>query len=352
MSSEQVFDRKFEGIEDSYFQQSLSQVYRAVLQQFRRVSASFVFFNFLYLTLFVAELFLFLLFLPFLIQSTWLAISLSGLFLTIFSYFVLQFYFAAKKVEQLVQLKEQLIASCRQLAGSPDKGISHHLSIAAALSKLASYMEEFEWQFYRIPRYLQSLNRPLSSFSAFCHWQDVFRFKQLLLYAAIEEHMHQIRSTPTDLEVHASLANTYLALSKLFIEPKRSPNPSAFRKKRASLETNFRIAARLAIDEFQILNYYAPNDPWVHEQLSYGYRDLSLPEEEVKEIETLLQLRPQNHELLLRLGTIYFGQGLNAKGLKIYEELKKSNHPKAEELIEIYGKLAASLPEISSAFSE
>ena len=74
------------------------------------------------------------------------------------------------------------------------------------------------------------------------------------------------------------------------------------------------MAAQLAIDEFQILNHYAPNDPWVHEQLSYGYRDLSMPEEEVKEIETLLQLRPQNHDLLLRLGTIYFEQGSNAKG--------------------------------------
>ena len=192
---------------------------------------SFVFFNLLYLTLFLAELFFFLLFLPFLIQSTWLAISLSALFLTIFSYFVLQFYFAAKKTEQLIQLKDQFIASCRQLAGSPKEGITHHLSIAAALSKLASYLEEFEWQFYRIPRYLQSLNRPLSSFSAFCHWQDVFRFKQLLLYAAIEEHMNQIRST-ADRSRNACLIGQYLSGSfEAFYRAQTISQPQRFSQK-------------------------------------------------------------------------------------------------------------------------
>ncbi len=349
MSTEQLFDRKYDDVGDSYFQQSLPQVYRAVLQQFRRLTASFVLFNLLYLAVFAAELFFFIIFLPFLIQSTWLAISLSGLFLTIFSYFVLQFYFSAKKTEQLIQLKEQFISSCRQLTGSAEKGALHHLSIAAALTKLTSHLEDFEWQLYQLPRFLQSLNRPLASFSALCHWQDVFRFKQLLFYAAIDEHMSQIHTTPTDLEAHASLANTYLTLSKLFIEPKRSPNPSAFRKKKTSFEAHFRMIAKLAMNEFQILNHYAPNDPWVHEQLSYGYRDLSMPEEEVKEIETLLQLRPQNQELLLRLGKIYFEQGSNAQGLKIYEGLKKANHPNAEELIAIYGKLAASLPAINPA---
>jgi len=349
MSTEQLFDRKFDAADDSYFQQSLPQVYRAVLQQFRRASASFVLFNLLYAAVFAAELFFFLLFLPFLIQSAWLAISLSGLFLTIFSYFVLQFYFSAKKIEQLIQLKDQFIASCHQLTGGPGKG---GLSIAAALIKLSSYLEEFEWQFYRIPRFLQSFQRPLSSFSAFCHWQDVFRFKQLLLYAAIDEHMSQIRIAPTDLEVHASLANTYLALSKLFTEPKRSPNPSAFRRKKAAFDANFRIAAQLAVDEFHILNHYAPNDPWVHEQLSYGYRDLSMPQDEIREMEILLQLQPQNMDLLLRLGKIYFEQGSNAKGLQIYEQLKQANHPQAEELISIYGKLAAFLPPITPGARE
>lgn len=217
------------------------------------------------------------------------------------------------------------------------------LSIAAALVKLSSYLEEFEWQFYRVPRFIQSFDSLISSFSAFCHWQDVFRLKQLLLYAAIEEQTCQLRSMPTDIELHASLANTYLALSKLFTEPKRLPNSNAFRKKKPVFDANFRLAAQLAVEEFRILNHYAPRDPWVHEQLSLGYRALSMPQEEIQEIETLLQLSPQNMDLRFRLGTIYLEQGSHAKGLEIYEELKKADYPQAEELITIYGRSAASL---------
>lgn len=71
-----------------------------------------------------------------------------------------------------------------------------------------------------------------------------------------------------------------------------------------------------------------------------GYRDLGMPEEETLEIETLLKLRPQDKEILYRLGALYFSQGLNAKGLRTYEELKKANFRKAEDLIGSYGTLS------------
>lgn len=330
--------------DDSYFQQSLHSVYRAALQQFRRVSASFVLFNILFLALFISELLVLLIFFPFFIHSALLAVSLSALFLTVFSYFVLHFYYAAKKPEQLAELKNIFISSCRQIAGAPQNEPSHHLSVAAALIRLAAYLEDFEWQFYRLPAWLKMFSRPLSRLSAFCHWQDVLRFKQILIYAAIEEYLNQIRLTPADLEAHASLANAYIALSKLFIEPGRSPSPSAFQKRKEAFNENFRAAARLAVEEFQILNHFAPNDPWIHEQLARGYHDLSMPEEETNEMETLLKLRPHDNELLLRLGRLYFERGQNAKGLKIYEELKEARFNQADDLIAAYVKLSGDLP--------
>jgi hypothetical protein len=39
---------------------------------------------------------------------------------------------------------------------------------------------------------------------------------------------------------------------------------------------------------------------------------------------------------------IYFEQGQNAKGLQVYEELKKANYKKAEDLIAIYGTVPKS----------
>ena len=71
----------------------------------------------------------------------------------------------------------------------------------------------------------------------------------------------------------------------------------------------------------------------------FGDRDLGMPEEEMREVETLLKLRSKDKEILFRLGSLYFKQGMNAKGLQVYEELKRANFKKAEDLISSYGSL-------------
>ncbi|HSX25519.1 MAG TPA: hypothetical protein VLE89_00755 [Chlamydiales bacterium] len=333
MSTQLENDREFD---DAFFQHNLPQYYRSILRDFRRVTHSFVSFNLLFSVLFAVELTVFFLFLPIFSRSAVLAFALGGLFLTFFSYFVLLFYFQARKPEQLIHLRDQFVRSCRQLLPLPPGEAQHHLSLAEALSKLAAYLHDFEWNFYKTPRFLHSFSRLISRFSAYCYWEDVFKMKLLLLHAAVEEHLKQIRSTPTDLEVHASLANSYVSLSKIYALPRREPGP----KTKALFEEKFRTAAQLAIEEFRILSQYAPNDPWVHEQLAVGYRDLGLPEEEIREVETLLKLRPQDKEILFRLGMLYFEQGQNAKGLQVYEELKQANFKKAEDLIAVYGTLS------------
>lgn len=323
--------------DDSFFQQRLPQLYRAILSSFRKISRSFALFNVSFAALFVLELAAFLFYIPFLTQPVLLAISLSCLFLTIFSYFIFLFYYQAKKPEQFVQLKDQFFSSAKKLLGPSDGESNHRLSIAASLLKLEAYLDDFEANLYPIPSFLSSIKQLLERLSAHCHWRDVLRFKQILLHSAIEEHLQQIRATPTDLEVHASLANTYIALSKLFTEPKRPSLQRAYRKRKDVFEENFHAAASLAMEELKILNHYAPNDPWVHEQLAAGYRDLRMPQEEIREVETLLRLRPHDRDLLLRLGLLYFEQGSNAKGLKVYEELKEANYKKAQDLLMAYG---------------
>lgn len=334
MSTQLENDREFD---DAFFQHNLPQYYRSTLRDFRRITHSFVSFNLIYSVLFAIELTLFFLFLPVFSQSAVLAFALGGLFLTCFSYFVLLFYFQAKKPEQLIFLRNQLLNSCRQLLPLPPGEAQHHLSLAEALSKLAAYLHDFEWNFYKTPRFLNVFSGLISRFSAYCYWEDVFKMKLLLLHAAVDEHLRQIRSTPTDLEVHASLANTYVALSKIYSLP--DSRGGRYQKNKALFEEKFRSAAKLAIEEFRILSQYAPNDPWVHEQLAVGYRDLGMPEEEVREVETLLKLRPQDKEILFRLGMLYFEQGQNAKGLQVYEELKQANFKKGEDLIAVYGTL-------------
>src|SRR5690606_1139767 len=125
----------------------------------------------------------------------------------------------------------------------------------------------FESNFYKVPPIFSVFAKTISWFSSRCYSEDVYKMKLLLLHAAINEHLKQISATPTDLEVHASLANTYVALSRVY-------------KNNEEEEEKAKAASRLAIEEFSILSHYAPNDPWVHEQLASGYRDLGMPEEE------------------------------------------------------------------------
>lgn len=330
--------------DDGYFQHSLPNYYRSVLKKFCKISRSFVHFNFIFLSIFLTEITMFLIFLPTLNRSAIFALSLCFLFLTGFSYCVLLFYFQTRKPEQLLLLKEDFLDSCRRLISVPPGMSQHHLSIAEALSRLSQYLHDFEWGFYKVPAFFQFSAAFVSRFSAFCYWEDVFTLKQLLLTAAIEEHLKQIRVTPTDLEVHASLAGTYVALSKLYRDPIQKathPRINRLRKLQSQFEEKAIDYSRLAMEEFKILSQYASNDPWVHEQMALGYKDLGIPEEEIREVEMLLKLRPQDKEILFRLGSLYFSQGLNAKGLLIYDELKRTYYKKAEDLIASYGSVKA-----------
>ena len=294
---------------------NLPQYYRTFLQGFKRVTQGFVLFNLIYLFLLATELCLFFAFLPTLLKSANFALALGTLFLTSFSYFVLFFYFQMKKPEQLAQLREQFLSSCKQ-----DVSLQDHLSLAEALSKLSSYLDGFEKNFYKASK---PFSKALSTFSSYCYRADVWNIKLLLQQVAIDEHLKQVKLTPTSLEVHASLASAYVGLSKIY--------------KESLSQEKYRNATKLAIEEFCILSHYAPNDPWVHEQLATFYQGLDMPQEEMREVETLLKLKAQDKEVLYRLGLLYFKQGMNAKGLQVYEELKKAQFTKAEDLLEVYG---------------
>lgn len=328
--------------ESTQFQHHLPQYYRAVLQDFRKIVSSRLGLHLLFLTLLSTEGFSIAFFFSFLSgRSAILAFSLGALFLTVFTYMLLLFYYQARLPEELRLLRDRFLSSCRQLSATPLGEAEPHLSIADALLKLSAYLQGFEWNFYKIPPFLQPFSKKINRFSAYFYGQDVFFMKQLLLQAAIDEHLKQVRISPTDLEVHASLANAYVALSRLFKDilkmPQDHPRAGAYRKKRDYFEEKFRTFSQLAIEEFKILNYYAPSDPWIHEQLASGYHELEMPEDEIREMELLVKLRPQNKDALFCLGNLYFEQGQNARGLQVYEELKLSHYKKAEDLIVSYG---------------
>ena len=97
------------------------------------------------------------------------------------------------------------------------------------------------------------------------------------------------------------------------------------------------FAADGAVQECLILKEYSPNDSWVHKSLATIYKDLGLTEKEIEASEALVALNPKDFEALHNLGVLYFKQGMNAKGLKIYEKLHKHDLALAESLLNHYG---------------
>lgn len=289
----------------------------------------------------LCSLFLFpLLFTSFLIG---IAIAL-GIFGTL-SYCVLRLYFNEQKSAAFIRLCNRHSAQCEEQLKYQNE-VQYHSAAANSAYRMAIALTRNELK-YHIPiesRWLVSLT---SAMSRIAHWHDFHLIKELFLLASINEHIALIKCIPTNLEAHAALANAYIVLSQHYLPPDPQylfkkhtwlrPSWRPSQKFLKLLEQKFFKTAQLAIEELSILSEYAPHDPWVYEQLAFSYRDLGMPEKEIEQYETLMRLCPEDIDPIYKAGILYFKQGLNAKGLKIYEILKKRNSALAEEVIAYFG---------------
>jgi tetratricopeptide (TPR) repeat protein len=327
------------------FQEEISKLWGPALRNFNRHIRAYVLFNLSFLIIGFVEIVCFLSFFALLSRSTILGFTLAIFFLTLFSYFVLRLYFQAKKPDQLMDLCAVYLGKCKRMIHYQEGIPEHHIALAQSAQKFAVALHEKEYTYYTPPFFLQTLGPTLERFSCFCHWKDLHRMKELLLTVAVEEHLKIVQCEPTNLEVHAALANAYVMLSILYADPRKMHDYDEERyipeeRFGEEMQKRFRIMAERAIEEFKILNDYAPDDPWIHVQLAYSYHDLHMPLEEIREYEIVLSLRPEDKDTLFKLGMLYFQQGMNAKGLRVYDTLKKTHYSKAESLIKFYGSNA------------
>lgn len=320
----------------------INKLIDSISPQFIATIKSYANFNVLFAALGVIEIFLLLLFFSLWSHSSLLAFTVAALFLTLFSYFILRMYFLSKLPEQFNEIKQRYLRAVQNLINYQEGTPEHHLGLANAAYLFAASLEGKERHIYEPPQFLKSFSVHFEKFSTQCHWHDLHKMREMLLQASVSEHIKLVKCEPTNLEVHAALANAYVMLSGLYVDPRKFDGEDDDRwlpPERYSelLKQKFRITSQRAVEELKILNDYAPHDPWVHAQLAYSYRDLQMPEEEIKEYEAIMRLRPDDKETLFKLGVLYFQQGMNGKGLRIYEELLKSNFRKAEALIKYYG---------------
>jgi len=342
MSTSTIEKETFIEFDKIFFQNKTRQFIHPTIEKTKKTLKRFALFNIFFALLISIELVYFFVHLAFLLQTFVLAIHLSLIFATIFSYITLRLYFLTHKRETLMALKTEFVAACELSLSELKSEPEYYILVAEACCQLASQIHGIEYEIYHFPLWLKSLDSLLAKFSCWCHWWDIHFMKEMLLKACVDEYIHFVRIFPTDLEAHAGLANAYVMLSGLYVDPRAFEDLDEERwvppqKYNNSFKIKFRSIAERAIEEFKILSDYAPNDPWVHVQLAYSYHDLQMRKEEIKEYETILQLCPEDKETLYKLGQLYFQQGQNAKGLQVYETLKLSNYKKAEDLIHFYG---------------
>ncbi|MFA5250593.1 MAG: hypothetical protein WC371_04220 [Parachlamydiales bacterium] len=316
----------------------LQRSYKNTILQFQKITGFLTLLKLSFFGLVFFEAALAGLFALYAANSFLMAIALGGAVLTIFSYFVLLFYFQTKKPEQVLELKERFVDLLRSLTPVPKKTAEHHLTVASSLMRLSFQMQnaESEYPLFEKVRKYEFFRSYAEKLSAFFHREDVFKMQELLLCSAVQEHVEQIKATPTDLEVHASLAHSYSTLAKLYLEYRKK---NRFKKARQYVEERFETTSKRAIEEFEILKEFAPSDPWIHAQLAQCYHSLEMFEEEGKEYEVILELSPDDQEVLFRLGAIYFQLGKNALGLKVYSDLKRLGYKRADELLELYASI-------------
>jgi hypothetical protein len=348
MSTSHIHEETVVQLDNVFYNESVNTGINLFTNQLERVIKSYFFLNLFFLFLFVSEITSLFFFFTFFYQAFILAFALAFIFLTFFSYFILRLYFQAKKPEQFFDLCDRYIKYYRETLNFQEDIPDHHLALANACSKFATSLHGKEYSIYLPPLLLNLFSGLLKKLSHWWHWEDLYKMRELLLNASVEEYIKLVKCEPTSFEAHAALANAYVLLSNLYRESYKQNSDdegswdSSIELNR-ELHTKFRATSERAVEEFKILSDYAPDDPWVHAQLAYSYHDLEIPEEELKEYEILLKLRPEDKDVLFKLGMLYFQQGLNAKGLQIYEELKSANYKKAENLIKFYGSYYRSL---------
>jgi len=342
MTTTTQFQEDF-GIDDkSAYHDQFNKAINSIFTECDTVIRRHAAFNLFFMCLCTAEILLLLSFFTLLAQSLFLAFCLAGVFFTFFSYYTLRIYFRTKKPEQLKTIRDRYLSDCKILLNHQEGIAEHHIILAGACCKLANRFHAREYNYYRPYSWLDFLTPWLEVFSCWLYWHDIFLMKELLLQEAVSEHIKQVKCQPTSLEAHAALANAYVMLSGLYIDPRKTEGYDDDRwipseKYNEDFDIKFRNTAERAIEEFKILSDYAPDDPWVHIQLAYSYHDLQMPLEEIQEYEIIQKLIPNDKDNLYKLGVLYFQQGLNAKGLFVYKELKQANYKKADSLIKYYG---------------
>ena len=322
------------------FQDQIRDLKEPYVDAFGKINRAWVFFHVFFVMAMSLELIIFGLLFSRFLQSTAMAFWLAGIFMTVFSYLVLLFYLQGRRPERLMQLRDDYLDAARACIPFELGSLEYHCCITQAIFQFNASLQIPHLE-NRVLLASETFSYLTQKFRIWTRWKDLLKLKEMLLLSSIGEHIRLVKKAPADLEAHASLASNYVALATLYQDPQTLMmtdeivwTPPEYESD--EMEGKFHMALERALEEYHIIDEYAPDDPWVHAQRASLYKELDRAEEEQKAYEIILNLDPENEEILLRLGKLYFRKGENAKGLKIYDQLQGIDQQKALVLISHY----------------
>ncbi|MBM3201496.1 MAG: hypothetical protein FJZ56_03700 [Chlamydiae bacterium] len=321
------------------FSDAIHRECQTAIGKFRAVIRSYLFFHLSFALILLGQFGLLISFITEGSKSFGLAACIALFLLSLFSYVVLIYYFQGKKAEQMQEIQREYFTLLKRQMSHDISLLDYHLNIANSAFQLTTFLYQSGTYTISLPPF--RFNEKITVLLGFLlNWKDVQKMQEALMTVAIKEHIQLIKTLPVNLAVHTSLANTFIALAKIYDLPDDPLyQDSYFIKKIFSLKINkerFELATNRAIEELKVLDDLAPNDPWIHAALASCYHHLEMTFEEIREYEVLLSLRPDDKEILLRLGLLYFKNGKVALGLRIYEKLSRIDAKSASDLIKHY----------------
>ncbi len=247
-------------------------------------------------------------------------------------YFIIKTYVKEQKPHELINLCSKHMAGALKTTKEPKILAQEALTMAKRFDNVAHLL-------YASKPHMQFLEYLFSPFCACCFWQDVHQIKEFFLLAMIDELKNCVKTHPTTPIAHQDLALGYLTLFSHYNEPLEPSKRklAGLEAVRQVLEKKRAFAADFVIEECLILREYTPDDPWVYKHLAPIYHDLQRYDKEIEAYEALVSLQPDDFEALYTLGMLYFAQGMNAKGLKVYEQMQLHDPKQAQKLITMYG---------------
>ena len=329
MTTKEIKKESFWHFNQESFRKSVDSHCVQGVKQLKKTIHSYIFFHLFFIGLLAAEVTSFFVFLTFLFQTSFIAFFLASILLTGFAYLILLFYFQTKKPGQLVEIRNWFMGLCKKGLPSHLNQNDYHLSLANAAYIFSSLLTKQDSSRSAQLNSSLSLNKLIRKVTKLYFQKDMHKMQEILAFVSINEHIQLIKKTPTNLEAHASLANAYVALSHLY-------RPTAFQHRIKNSSTKFKAATKKALQEFKIIDYFSPNDPWVYAQLASCYHDLELYDDEANVYEQILKLCPDDKQIMFRLGILCFQQGKSGQGLELYQKLKALNFSRADELIDFY----------------